>query len=324
MTAFARRRGGELRHCHACPGLRSWPRACATASGGGSSPPVPGPATRCSWSLGNTLPRCRTAPTWCADLASDGSHGLPLEPAAKSRAGRLPGGRHADHGHRLGRLAPVGPGLRPGQRHPATWPTAAGRTSRWSRPRRSDGGRRIRTPNVKLFDVSFEAQSTTSSPGDTTRRDTAYRRCSRPAPVTGYDYSDRPQYIGDAEPEPRLFHPPDGRGDRRHAARLPDGTRTRLEIITEYAEDADQRQGGRRQRRQRLPGDREAVQPAAGLSADAGAGTPRWTAASRRACFAGPVRLGAATHRGRTATTRALHSAATSRRSASPTPPSWR
>jgi hypothetical protein len=96
---------------------------------------------------------------------------------------------------------------------------------------------RIQTPNVKLYNVVFEAKMSAESTyvAGVLRVDSVSRLF--PTTVVRYDYSDRPQFIGVTRHENLVF-------STRPTGAAPDGTvrflhmaDNRLEIVTDYAEE---------------------------------------------------------------------------------------
>lgn len=94
---------------------------------------------------------------------------------------------------------------------------------------------RLQTPNVKLFDVSFEpARVPDPVTGDTVE-------AFFPTNVRRYDYSDRPQFIGVTRNENIVFSTLPTSAARDGTLRIlhrdPRRGSTRLEIVTDYAEE---------------------------------------------------------------------------------------
>lgn len=96
--------------------------------------------------------------------------------------------------------------------------------------------RRILTPNVKVFDVSYEARTypNPAAASDSTAQDSLSGLF--PSSVTVHDFSDRPQYIGVTRSENLIY-------STLPTGAAPDGTvrvyrtaQDRLELVTEYAE----------------------------------------------------------------------------------------
>jgi DNA-binding beta-propeller fold protein YncE len=90
---------------------------------------------------------------------------------------------------------------------------------------------RIQTPNVKLYDVSFEpARVPDPVSGDTV--DALF-----PTNVTRFDYSDRPQFIGVTQNENVVYSTLPTSAARDGTVRILHRNQDRLEIVTDYAEE---------------------------------------------------------------------------------------
>lgn len=93
---------------------------------------------------------------------------------------------------------------------------------------------RIQTPNVKLFDITFDSKRI-PDPADPLSGDsiTGYF----PSNVTRHDYSDRPQFIGVTQNENLIFSTLPTTAARNGTVRVYRKDQERLEIVTDYAED---------------------------------------------------------------------------------------
>jgi hypothetical protein len=91
---------------------------------------------------------------------------------------------------------------------------------------------RIQTPNVKLYDVTFEAQifENPDSPGDSISG-------LFPSSVERFDYSDHPQFIGVTQNENLIFSTLPTAAARDGTVRVHRRQQDRLEIVTDYAEN---------------------------------------------------------------------------------------
>jgi hypothetical protein len=94
--------------------------------------------------------------------------------------------------------------------------------------------RRIQTPNMKVYDVTYEAKLI-PVPGDTTLRDSM--SALYPTTLLRYDYSDRPQYIGVTQNENLIFSTVPTAAARDGTVRVWRNSQQKLEMVTEYAEE---------------------------------------------------------------------------------------
>ncbi len=184
--------------------------------------------------LGNTLALQDSADV-VADIASNGSRVF-LSNLSKSRLDVFPvGARRITDSVSVGSL-PWGMAFGPG--NDTLYVANSGGTNISVV---SPGGlsevRRIQTPNVKLFDVSFDAQRIVNpaAAADTMAADSV--TALFPGSVARFDYSDRPQFIGVTQNRNLIY-------STRPTGAAPDGTlrvyrkaQDRLEIVTEYAEE---------------------------------------------------------------------------------------
>lgn len=91
---------------------------------------------------------------------------------------------------------------------------------------------RIQTPNVKLFDVAYEAAKFPNP--DTAATDSLNGLF--PGSVTKYDYSDRPQYIGVTQNNNLIYSTRPTAAAANGTVRIYRQSQARLEIVTNYAE----------------------------------------------------------------------------------------
>jgi hypothetical protein len=95
---------------------------------------------------------------------------------------------------------------------------------------------RIQTPNVKLYDVAFQAKKIEIPNPDTTAVPDSVDAYF-PSNVTRFDYSDRPQYIGVTQNENLVFSTLPTAAARDGTIRVYRPGQARLEIVTDYAEE---------------------------------------------------------------------------------------
>jgi hypothetical protein len=94
---------------------------------------------------------------------------------------------------------------------------------------------RILTPNVKLYDVAYEAKLIPLDPTDPESADSI--NAFIPSSVVRYDYSDRPQYIGVTHNENLVYSTLPTAAARDGTVRVFRTSQSRLELVTEYAEE---------------------------------------------------------------------------------------